>query len=57
MNSYLRSVSNSPAPINDIISKLTPLEKDIIVYRYINAKDFIPSVPGIFINHGICQLQ
>jgi hypothetical protein len=52
MNEYLRINPNKKAPINDIIAKMKPLDKDIIVFRYIKKFDFLPPIGEIFKSYG-----
>ena len=53
MNRQLRRIPIDKAPINDIISKLSPLPNDIVVFRYVNKHDYLPTDIGkIFISQG-----
>lgn len=46
MNLYLRNLPDSKAPLNATIDKLTPLEKDIVVYRFVKKFDYLPRAKG-----------
>lgn len=53
MNNVLRNYPDRPARINDIIALMTPLDKEIIVYRYVNDHSYLPKIPGtIFTSYG-----
>jgi hypothetical protein len=53
MNISLREGWTNESPINDTISKMEPLDKDIIVFRYLRRYKFLPTIPGsIFDSKG-----
>ncbi len=52
MNKRLRRLPDSPAPLNDAIAKFPPLDKDVVIYRYVTTTDFLPEKGKIFVNHG-----
>lgn len=53
INEVLRENPNREAPINNIISKMLPLDKDIVVFRGISRFNFLPLIVGdIFESHG-----
>ena len=53
MNNYLRRNPTSKAPINDIISRLSPLSNDIVVFRYVRKYAYLPTDIGkIFTSQG-----
>jgi hypothetical protein len=53
MNNALRRNPMREAPINDIISKLSPLPNDIVVFRYVDKHDYLPTYIGkIFVSQG-----
>lgn len=42
-----------PHTINKIINNMPPIDKDIITFRYVATKNFLPTVPdSIFVSHG-----
>lgn len=54
-NKVLRKNPSNPAPINDVINMIPPLDKDIIVYRYIRGNDDIfgnLNIGDIFRSYG-----
>ncbi len=46
MNGALRSNPDGPAPLNNIIASMPPLDKDIVVFRYIYNDQFLPKEIG-----------
>ena len=55
-NGELRKNPKRKAPINDVINKMPPLDKDIVVYRYVqNPLTFLPALGkkgGVFHSNG-----
>lgn len=53
MNLRLREGWSSTAPINDTIAKTEPIDKDIVVFRFLWKYKFLPTVQGeIFVSKG-----
>lgn len=50
MNDSLRKGWTTVAPINDYISRMQSIDKDIVVFRYLIRFKFLPTAPGSILN-------